>query len=165
MFSKKIKSLFALLIIFWLCLAGTGIVLAQSGTLPPDPSSSCDPNTQTCANPDASCDPNTQTCANPDASGDSSGGSGTSIFFLPNLTNANSFEELVEGIAEWLRTLMIPLSAIMVLWAAVLFMTSGGSEEQVAKAKRALFWALVGVGVIIISSGLITLIKDILSVG
>jgi len=151
MLSKKIKSLFALLIIFWLCLAGTGIVLAQLGTLPPDPSSSCDPNTQT--------------CANPDASGDSSGGSGTSIFFLPNLTNANSFEELVEGIAEWLRTLMIPLSAIMVLWAAVLFMTSGGSEEQVAKAKRALFWALVGVGVIIISSGLITLIKDILSVG
>jgi uncharacterized membrane protein len=89
---------------------------------------------------------------------------GTPGYELPNPLQAQTFEDLVNGIATWLYTITIPLSAIIILYAAFLFMTSGGDEEKIKKAKRALTWALVGVGIIVIGTGFIVLIKDLLGV-
>ncbi len=81
---------------------------------------------------------------------------------LPNPLDAESFEDLVNSIAEWFYTISIPLASIVILYAGALFMTSGGDEEKIKKAKRALTWAIVGITIIIIGAGFITLIKDIL---
>lgn len=81
---------------------------------------------------------------------------------LPNPLNACSLEGLVESIAAWLYTIMIPISAIIFLYAGVMFMFSGGDEEKIKKAKRALFWAVVGVGIIIIGQGIVITIKSFL---
>ncbi|MFH0852712.1 MAG: pilin [bacterium] len=81
---------------------------------------------------------------------------------LQNPLTACSFEELVKDIATWFYYIMIPISAIMVLYAGALFMTSAGNEERIAKAKRALLWAIVGVAIILINYGFIDLIKSFL---
>lgn len=81
---------------------------------------------------------------------------------LPNPLNTDSFEGLVRAIAEWLYWIMIPVSAIIFLYAGFMFMTSGGDEEKIKKAKKAIFWGLVGTGIIIINYGFIDLLKDIL---
>lgn len=96
--------------------------------------------------------------------GTGGGGGGTGGFELANPLRAESFEALVTDIASWLVAIAIPFATIMILYAAVLFMTSGGNEERVKKAKRALTWAIVGIAIIIIGAGFVTLIKDILEV-
>ncbi len=81
---------------------------------------------------------------------------------LPNPLNAKTFDDLVKGIAKWFYYIMVPVASIMVLYAGFLFMTSAGDEEKIKKAKRAITWAVVGVAIILIGAGFITLIKSLL---
>ncbi|OIO47716.1 MAG: hypothetical protein AUJ32_02165 [Parcubacteria group bacterium CG1_02_40_82] len=82
---------------------------------------------------------------------------------LPNPLTATTFEDLVSSIATWFELIMVPLATIMILYAAFLFMTSGGDEEKIKRAKRAITWAVVGVAIVLIGAGFITLIKSFLS--
>lgn len=82
---------------------------------------------------------------------------------LPNPLKSEEFEDLIRGISNFLYYIAIPLGVIMILYSAFLFMTSGGSEERIKKAKKTLLWTIVGLTIIIIGAGFITLIKDILS--
>jgi len=82
---------------------------------------------------------------------------------LPNPLNSKTFEDLVKSIATWFYRVMIPVASIVILYAAFLFMTSGGDEEKIKKAKRAITWAIVGIAIIIIGAGFITLIKSLLN--
>jgi hypothetical protein len=88
----------------------------------------------------------------------------------PNLTlsnplNADSLDELVSAIAEWLYLIMIPIAAIIFLYAGAMFMFSGGDEDKIKKAKRALFWGVIGVGIIIVGRGIVETIKSFLETG
>ncbi len=84
-------------------------------------------------------------------------------YTIPNPFGAKTFEEVLGKIDKWLIAIAIPIASIVILYAAFLFMTSAGNEEKVTKAKRALTWALVGIGILVIGTGFVTLIKDILS--
>ena len=44
-------------------------------------------------------------------------------------------------------------------------MFSGGDVEKVKKAKRALLWALVGLGIVLTGRGFIYIIEDVLRGG
>lgn len=85
------------------------------------------------------------------------------VFELPNPLDAQTFEDLVSSIATWFELIMVPVATIMILYAAFLFMTSGGDEEKIKRAKRAITWAVVGVAIVLIGAGFITLIKSFLS--
>lgn len=82
---------------------------------------------------------------------------------LPNFLKSETFEDLIKGISLFLYAIAAPLGVIMILYSAFLFMTSGGNEERVKKAKKTLLWTIVGITIIIIGYGFVTLIKDILS--
>ena len=84
---------------------------------------------------------------------------------IQNPIAANSFEDLVNGIADFALLIVIPISVIVILYAGALFMTSAGDVEKVKKAKRALLWALVGLGIVLIGKGFILIIKDVLGGG
>lgn len=56
---------------------------------------------------------------------------------------------------------VVPLMAII---AAFMFMTAGGSPEKVNKAKNLLIWLVVGLIIVLISGGLVNLIRKILGV-
>lgn len=83
---------------------------------------------------------------------------------IPNPLDAETFEDLVRGVARWFYRVMIPVASIVILYAAFLFLTSGGDEEKVKKAKRAITYAVVGVAIILIGAGFITLIRSLLEV-
>ena len=90
--------------------------------------------------------------------------SGNTTVNLPNPTNASTFEELIQNIAKWFYYIMIPIASIMVLYAGFLFLTSGGDEEKIKRAKRTITWVIVGVAIILIGAGFITFVKSLLSV-
>lgn len=85
---------------------------------------------------------------------------------LPNplRPECGSWPDCIGLIAKWIYYIALALAVIMFIWAGVLFMTSGGNEQQITKAKQAFLWAVVGLGLALMYWGLVYLIKDILSV-
>ncbi|HUY69469.1 MAG TPA: pilin [Candidatus Tyrphobacter sp.] len=60
--------------------------------------------------------------------------------------------------------ILTPLSALMVLWAAFLFLTSGGDEKKVKTAKNLLLYTVIGIAVILVADGIVSVVKDLLNV-
>ncbi|OGZ34218.1 MAG: hypothetical protein A2174_01765 [Candidatus Portnoybacteria bacterium RBG_13_41_18] len=86
------------------------------------------------------------------------------IMDFPRLTEASTIEELLLLLTVWLRDLVIIFIVIVILYSGLLFMTSAGNEEKVTKAKKMLFWALAGLAIVLLSEGILNLIKDFLQV-
>jgi hypothetical protein len=52
---------------------------------------------------------------------------------------------------------------IIIIIAGFLFLTSGGDPEKVRTAKRMIFWAIIGLAIVVLARGIISVIKGILS--
>ncbi|MEW5908047.1 MAG: TrbC/VirB2 family protein [Patescibacteria group bacterium] len=66
-----------------------------------------------------------------------------------NPLNAQSFSQLVEGIADIVFKIGFPIMVIFIIYAGLLFVTARGNEEDLKKAKRTFFWALIGSAIIL----------------
>ena len=73
----------------------------------------------------------------------------------------NSFPDLVDAIASWIRNIVGSLAVIMFLWAGILFLTSAGNESRLASARRALWWAVIGTAVALVGQSLVLVIRTI----
>jgi len=81
-----------------------------------------------------------------------------------NPLKANNIVELIDGIATWLLRIGGALATVVILWAAFMYLTSGGSEERTTQAKKALLWAVVGIAILAVGKGITGIIKGILEV-
>lgn len=86
----------------------------------------------------------------------------TDTINYPNPLGTDSIIVLIARIVRFFYAIAIPLAIIMIIYAGILFLTAGGSEEQLKKAKKTMIWIAVGIAVILIGRGVITLVKDIL---
>ncbi|MEK7664186.1 MAG: pilin [Patescibacteria group bacterium] len=86
---------------------------------------------------------------------------GSSNPCVPSLTCICGFPDLITRIAGYIFTLIAGLAVIMFLWAGILFVTSAGSEQKVASAKRVLWWAVIGTGIAIAGKGLVAVITAV----
>ena len=82
---------------------------------------------------------------------------------LENPIGANDFETLVSNIAVWVRRISIPIAVIFIVFAGIKFITSQGNPEKITEARRMLLWTIVGLAIIFIGGGFISLIRSILS--
>lgn len=111
-------------------------------------------------------------CGQPTTGGGGTGG-GTGggdqgfSFSIPNPLKggAEDLGGLVKVIAQWLFNLAIPIAVIMIIYAGILFLTARGNPTTITKAKDVLKWAVVGLAIILIGSGFVTLIQSILELG
>ena len=78
---------------------------------------------------------------------------------------ANDFTSLVKIIAQWIFNLAIPIAVAMIVYAGILFLTAAGEPAKVTKAKEVLKYAVIGLAIILIGSGFVTLIQSILELG
>lgn len=69
---------------------------------------------------------------------------------------------LIGTIATWLLGIGTVLATIVVLWAALLFMTSGGNPNRVTQARQTLWYAIIGLAVLILADGVALLIQNFL---
>ncbi len=88
-------------------------------------------------------------------------------FEIPNPLKggATDLGGLVKIIAQWLFNLAIPIAVIMIIYAGVLFLTARGNTTTIQKAKDVLKYAVIGLAIILIGSGFVTLIQSILELG
>lgn len=92
------------------------------------------------------------------------GGGTTGGWSVPDPLGGKTFEQLVTDISYWIFNIGLPIAVIVIIYSGILFMMAGGNEEKINQAKKTFFWALIGSAIIIIGSGFISLIKDILGV-
>lgn len=70
---------------------------------------------------------------------------------------------LINTIAVWLLGIGSTIAVIIVIWAAFLFMTSGGNAERVTMARKTLWYAIIGLVVLLLATGVTEFIKNALS--
>ncbi len=85
-------------------------------------------------------------------------------FSLTNPLTADNLIALLYTIINGLIRLSIPIAVILIIWAAVLYMTATGKPEQLKTATRALIWVILGFGILLIASGIVAIIQDFLGV-
>lgn len=75
------------------------------------------------------------------------------------------FTDLVNTIAKWIFNLAIPVAIIMIIYAGIMMLLSQGDSGKFGKARDILKYAVIGLVVIFIGKGFISLIKSILTLG
>lgn len=77
----------------------------------------------------------------------------------------NVFEKttsLLELVKNWFTGIVAIVAVIMILYAAFLFVTAGGEEEKLGKAKSYLMYGIVGVAVALLAYGIISIVSTTL---
>jgi hypothetical protein len=70
---------------------------------------------------------------------------------------------LIDKIATWLLEIGATIAVIIVLYAAVLFMTSGGNQARVTMARQTLWYAIIGLAILLLAKGVTLFIQNVLS--
>jgi hypothetical protein len=73
-----------------------------------------------------------------------------------------TFSECIEKIISfilWIGTAIFP---IVIIIGGFLFLISGGDPEKVRTAKRMIFWAVIGLAIVLLARGIISLIKSVI---
>jgi len=70
---------------------------------------------------------------------------------------------LIDTIATWLLGIGSTIAVIIVIWAAFLFMTSGGNQTRVTQARQTLWYAIIGLTVLLLAKGVTLFIQNVLS--
>ena len=65
-------------------------------------------------------------------------------------------------IAGWLFAFLIVLAILFIIWAAFSYLTSGGNQEKVAAANKALIFAAVAIAVGLLARGVPLVVSGIL---
>ena len=60
----------------------------------------------------------------------------------PIITRPSQISDLVQEILSWIGGIVFTISFIMLLWAAILYLTAGASETAHTKAKNVLIYAI-----------------------
>jgi hypothetical protein len=81
-----------------------------------------------------------------------------------NPLSTDSFETLIMGIINWILGIVVSLAILFLIIGGLMYITSAGDEERIKKAKNIILYAIIGLGVVILSWSIITELKDILGV-
>ncbi len=92
------------------------------------------------------------------AQGVSTGDSGED---LPSIDSPAKIERLIVKITDWMYTIFLALAVIMIIYAAFVYLTSGGGEN-VAKAHKMLLYAVVAIAVAMLAKGVVKVVESLL---
>jgi hypothetical protein len=84
-------------------------------------------------------------------------------FNLTSPLGASSLIGIFDLITNWLLTISLPIVVILIIWAGLAMLLSGGNESRYTKAKHIIWYAVLGYSIILIGKGFITLIISILN--
>lgn len=68
---------------------------------------------------------------------------------LKNPLKSCTFADLIVNVAKIVAEIGLPIAAIAIIYAGFLFVTAGGSEEKLKKAKTTFLWSVIGTALIL----------------
>lgn len=73
-----------------------------------------------------------------------------------------TFEKLIKNIFDFIFWVTMAVAPIMIIVAAFYFLTSGGNPEKVNKAKKIVFFTFLGLIIVLLARGIISVIEQLL---
>ncbi|MCX6788395.1 MAG: pilin [Candidatus Jorgensenbacteria bacterium] len=92
------------------------------------------------------------------------GGNAGSDMQLQNPLGVSSINGLINRIIDILIILGIPIASGMIIWAAFLFMTSGGEPDKLTTARHAILWTVIGFVILLIAKGIASIIRSVMGI-
>ncbi len=86
-------------------------------------------------------------------------------FANPLGSGGKDIPTLIDKIATWLLEIGLVIAVIIILWAAFLFMTSGGNKERVTIARKTLLYAVIGITALLLARSVVPFVTNLLSGG
>ena len=94
----------------------------------------------------------------------SSTGGGSQSIKIPNpLGNVKTFGELINRLVNWLLIIGAPILTLMIIVGAFQIMTGAGEPEKITKGRHTITYAIIGYALLLISTGITTIIANVLS--
>ena len=81
---------------------------------------------------------------------------------LSNPLTTDSITGILDKVVDFLLTLAAPIAVVMTIYAGYLFLTAGDKQEQVKTARQTLLYVVIGVAVLILSKGIVSLVNSFL---
>lgn len=70
----------------------------------------------------------------------------------------------IQTATTWLFGILLVLAVIFLLYSAFLYLTSGGEEEKVKKAKGFLIYSIIAIVIALLARGIIALVRSFFGV-
>jgi len=83
---------------------------------------------------------------------------------IRNPLDATEFEVIIDNVVNFIFNIAVVLAPLMIIIAGFLFVTAGGNAEQISRARAIIIWTAVGFLIILLSRGIMGLIKTLLGV-
>lgn len=96
-----------------------------------------------------------------DCTGGGGPNSGANLDFPPPY-QTQTITDLLDGILTFALQIGIPIAVIVIVYAGIMFLFARGDSGKVTKARAILLYAVIGLAVIFIGKGFLTLIENIL---
>jgi hypothetical protein len=84
-------------------------------------------------------------------------------FELKNPIGIDNFQDLIAIIGTWIFNLAIPVAIIIIIYAGIMMLTAGANPKNFEKGKDALKYAVIGLAIVLIGKGFVSLIQSILN--
>ncbi len=81
---------------------------------------------------------------------------------IQNPLKSNDLSQLLDNIINFLLTLAAPIAVIMMIYAGYLFITASDNEEKVKTARKTMLYVVIGIAILILSKGVVTLVSSFL---
>lgn len=76
----------------------------------------------------------------------------------------NSIGELLTKIVDGVGTIIAALGTIMIVVAGILFLTSAGDPTKMTNARKAFFYAIIGIAIGITAKTIVAVVKEVLGI-
>jgi hypothetical protein len=70
--------------------------------------------------------------------------------------------EILDRVFVFLSNIAFTVSPLMIIWAALIFITAGGNPDKITKARQIILYAVIGLVIILFSRGIIATIQWII---
>ena len=92
-------------------------------------------------------------------------------FLIPSLTeaaeitnplDAESFEEFIENLIDFIFWVAVAIAPLMIIVAGFFFLTAAGDPGKVKTAKSIIFWTIIGFTIVLLAKGIISMVRQVL---
>jgi len=80
-----------------------------------------------------------------------------------NPITATSVQEVIKAVFIWVYGIAFALVPLMILIGAFYILTAAGDAEKINTGKKIIWWTVIGLGIVILSTGVSELIKNLLN--
>lgn len=77
---------------------------------------------------------------------------------------ATSIPAVLEGLSNFIFTLVLYLLPLLIVIGGIFFVTAAGNPEKIEKGKKIIIYSLIGFVIILVAKGLISLMKQVLGI-